>query len=268
MNRIKAVVLALAVGASTAACTRIETGSVGVRTDLSRQVERDELLAGSWNQTIVGDVTHFPIKDVQVTVNDMTPLASDNSTIADFDASVVYSITPDRVADIYIEKNRGFHATDEETGDVYLMYNYIRQVTRNAVYKVARRYESLRMADNRAEIERLMREEIVATLEAENLGSALNISQVLVRQITPAENIVASANQLVQAQNEQKRKEVEVRTAELEAQRIAALSANQDAIEYMNAQAQLMIAEGVRDGKVSTIVVPSDFRGMVNVTSR
>ena len=267
MNGMKKVVLALALGASAAACTRIETGSVGVRTDFSRQVERTELVAGSWNQTIIGDVTHFPIKDVQVTVNDMTPLASDNSTIADFDVSVVYSIAPDQVADIFIEKNRGFHAVTDD-GDTLLMFNYIRQLTRNAAYKVARRYESLRMADNRAEIERLMREEIVASLEQENLASALNISQVLVRQIIPAENIVESANMLVQAQNEQRRKEVEVRTAELEAQRIAALSANQDAIEYMNAQAQLMIAEGVRDGKVSTIVVPSDFRGMVNVTSR
>jgi hypothetical protein len=32
----------------------------------------------------------------------------------------------------------------------------------------------------------------------------------------------------------------------------------------MQAQAQLMIAEGVRNGKVNTIVIPSDFRGIVN----
>jgi hypothetical protein len=43
--------------------------------------------------------------------------------------------------------------------------------------------------------------------------------------------------------------------------------ANQSAssIAYMNAQANLMIAEGIKNGKVQTIVVPQDFRGMVNV---
>jgi hypothetical protein len=33
----------------------------------------------------------------------------------------------------------------------------------------------------------------------------------------------------------------------------------------MNAQAQMKIAEGIREGKVNTIVVPMDFKGMVNV---
>lgn len=36
-------------------------------------------------------------------------------------------------------------------------------------------------------------------------------------------------------------------------------------IAYMNAQATMMIAEGIRDGKVQSIVVPHDFKGIVNV---
>ena len=36
-------------------------------------------------------------------------------------------------------------------------------------------------------------------------------------------------------------------------------------IQYMQAQAQMKIAEGIAAGKVQTIVVPVDFRGMVNV---
>jgi hypothetical protein len=123
----------------------------------------------------------------------MTPLASDNSTVADFDMSVVYSVNPTSVAEIYTTKNRGFHAVTED-GDTLLMYNYIFQLTRNAAYKVARKYESLKMADNRAEIENLIRAEIVESLNEEKLGNSITISQVLVRQITPAESIVASAN--------------------------------------------------------------------------
>jgi len=145
------------------------------------------------------------------------------------------------------------------------MYNYIRQLGRNAAYKVARKYESLKMADNRAEMEQLIRQEIISQLAAEKLDGSITLSQVLVRQIKPAGNIVASANALVQAQNEQKRKEVEVQTAKLEAQRIAALNANRGATEYMAAMALQDIAEGVKAGKVQTVVVPYDFKGIVNV---
>jgi uncharacterized protein (DUF1697 family) len=121
------------------------------------------------------------------------------------------------------------------------------------------------MADNRAEIEQLVRQEINTQLVSEKLDGSLNISQVLVRQILPADTIVASANALVQAQNEQKRKEVEVQTAKLEAERIAALNANRGATEYMAAMALQDIAEGVKAGKVNTVVVPYDFKGIVNV---
>ena len=59
-------------------------------------------------------------------------------------------------------------------------------------------------------------------------------------------------------------KEVEVQTAKKEAERIAALNANAGAIGYMNAMANLKIAEGVANGKVQSIVVPYDFKGIVN----
>jgi regulator of protease activity HflC (stomatin/prohibitin superfamily) len=261
MNRIAKIAVLAGLMATTAACTRIETGEVGVRRSFDKTIETTELMPGSINQTMFGDVMTFPTKDVQVDVSDLTPLASDNSTVADFDMAVIYSINPGSVAELYIEKNRGFHA-DTEEGDTLLMYNYIRQLGRNAAYKVARKYESLKMADNRAEI---VRQEIVTQLASEKLDGAISISQVLVRQVKPAANIVASANQLVQAQNAEKQKQVEVRTAKLEAERIAALNANAGATKYMEATALVTIAEAVKEGKVSTIIVPYDFKGIVNV---
>lgn len=264
MNRYVKLAAVSALAIASAACTRIETGEVGVRRAFDKTIETTELMPGTVNQTIFGDVLTFPTKDVSVDITDMTPLAADNSTIADFDMSVIYSINPTSVAELYIEKNRGFHA-DTEEGDTLLMYNYIRQLGRNAAYKISRKYESLKMADNRAEIEQSVRLEIVNQLRAENLDGKIDISQVLVRQITPAGNIVASANALVQAQNEQKRKEVEVKTAKLEAERIAALNANKGATQYMAAMALQDIAEGVKNGKVQSVVVPYDFKGIINV---
>jgi hypothetical protein len=264
MNRFAKLAVVSLAALSVSACSVIKTGEVGVREGFDNQIQKDELLPGSFNQTLIGSVLNFPVKDVQVEINDMTPLASDNSTIKDFDMAVVYSIEPSSVAEIFIEKNRGFHAMTEE-GDTLLLYNYMGQLARNAAYKVSRQYESLKMADNRAEIEQKVREEIIRQLRAEKLDTAVNISQVLVRAITPADSIVASANALVRAQNENKQKSVEVQTAKLEAQRIEALNANAGATKYMEATAIVTIAEAVKAGKVNTIVIPYDFKGIVNV---
>ncbi len=243
-------------------CTRIETGEVGVRVGFDKQVQPGELLPGSFNQVIIGDVLTFPVKDVNVTLNDMTPVAKDNSTMKDFDAVVVYNINPQQVAELYSTKNKSFHA--EHKGDTYVMYNYIVQNARNAIYKAARKYEALDMADNREQMETIVREEIQKNLAEEKLDGSITISQVLIRNIVPADSVVESANALVRAKNEYKQKEVEVATARKEAERMAALANNSaSSIAFMNAQAALNISEGIKNGKVQTIVVPSNMTGLM-----
>lgn len=244
-------------------CTRIETGEVGVRVGFDKQVKPGELLPGTFNQVMIGDVLTFPVKDVNVTLENMTPVAKDNSTMKDFDAVVVYNINPQQVAELYSSKNRAFHAT-EKGGDVFLMYNYIVQNARNAVYKAARKYEALDMADNRSEMENFIKEEIVRNLAEEKLDGSLTISQVLIRNVVPADSVVASANELVRSKNELKQKEIEVKTAEAESRRMAALANNsQSSIQFMQAQAMLNISEGIKNGKVQTIVVPANFNALM-----
>jgi regulator of protease activity HflC (stomatin/prohibitin superfamily) len=263
MNRFAKLSLIAAAVALTSGCmTRIETGEVGVRVGWDKQVQQGELLPGSFNQTFIGDVLTFPIKDVNVTLNDMTPVAKDNSTMKDLDAVVVYNINPAQVAELYSTKNRAFHA--EFKGDTYVMYNYIVQNARNAIYKAARKYDALDMADARSEMEKFIQDEIVRNLAEEKLDGTIMISQVLIRNVVPADSVVASANELVRAKNELKQKEVEVQTAKKEAERMAALANNSSSsIAFMNAQAALNISEGIKNGKVQTIVVPSNMTSLM-----
>ena len=257
------VALLVLLAAGMTSCTRIETGEVGVRVGFDKQVKPGELQPGSFNQTLIGSVLTFPVKEVAVKVENLSPLAKDNSTMADFDVNVIYNINPPMVSELYTTKNRSFHEVDER-GDVHLMGAYIYTATRSAVYKAARNYESLQMNDNRAEIENQIRDNLIQSLANEKLDGAITISQVLVRQIVPAQSVVESANALVRAKNELLQKEVEVKTAEAEARRIAALNANKGAVEYMSAMALMNISEGIKNGKVQTIVVPVDFKGIVN----
>jgi regulator of protease activity HflC (stomatin/prohibitin superfamily) len=195
----------------------------------------------------------------------MTPVAKDNSTMKDFDLVVVYNINPSQVSELYATKNRAFHTVDR-SGDVYLMYNYIVQNARNAAYKAARKYEALDMADNRGEMENFIKEEIIRNLSEEKLDGSLNITQVLIRNVVPADSVVASANELVRAKNELKQKEIEVKTAEAEARRMAALANNSsNSIAFMRAQAELNISEAVKNGKVQTIIIPSNLTMLGNI---
>ena len=261
MKRILTLsILAAAVLAT--GCTRIETGEVGVRVGFDKQVQPGELMPGSFNQVLIGDVLTFPIKDVNVTLENMTPVAKDNSTMKDLDAVVVYNINPQQVSELYATKNKSFHA--EFKGDTYVMYNYLVQNARNAIYKAARKYEALDMADNRGEMEKFIQDEIVRNLADEKLDGSIMISQVLIRNVVPADAVVESANALVRSKNELKQKEVEVKTAEAESRRMAALANNSGAsIAFMQAQAMLNISEGIKNGQVQTIVVPSNFNALM-----
>jgi hypothetical protein len=260
-NTFKLLALSAVIVAATG-CTRIETGEVGVRVGFDKQVQSGELLPGSFNQTLVGTVLTFPIKDVNVTMDNMTPVAADNSTMKDLDAVVVYNINPQQVSELYSTKNKSFHA--EFKGDTYVMYNYIVQNARNAIYKAARKYEALDMADKRNEMERFIQEEIVRNLAEEKLDGAIMISQVMIRNVVPSDTVVESANALVRSKNELKQKEVEVKTAEAESRRMAALANNSgSSIKFMEAQAMLNISEGIKNGQVQTIVVPSNFNALM-----
>lgn len=224
-------VLAAAVLAT--GCTRIETGEVGLRVGFDKQVSTGELLPGSFNQTLIGSVMTFPIKEVAVKVDDITPQAKDNSTMKDFDLTVIYNINQAQVAEIYNSKNKSFHAV--HNGDTYLMYNYIFNAARNATYKAARKYDALDMGDNRTAMEQEIKETVTKTLADEKLDGTITITQVLIRSIIPADSVVASANELVKAKNEFKTEEVKVATAK---KRNESMQANPMAIPLLKAEAE------------------------------
>lgn len=249
--KVSAIVAALTLATG---CTRIETGEVGLRVGFDKQVSTGELLPGSFNQTIIGNVITFPVKEISVKVEDMTPLAKDNSTMKDFDTLVTYNINQAQVAEIYNSKNRSFHAVHD--GDVYLMYNYIFNAARNAIYKAARKYEALEMGDARQAMETEIKEQIIRTLAEEKLDGTIVIGQVLIRNIIPADSVVASANELVKAKNEYKTEEVKVATAK---KRNESMQANPMAIPLLKAEAEAdamrKLPDAIANFKGQTLVI-------------
>ena len=261
MKKMMMLVMAVAV---LSGCERIETGEVGLRIGFDKQVNTAELQPGSFNQTMIGSVLTFPVRDIALVLDDMHPQTMDNSTLDDMDITVIYSINPAAVGEIYTTKSRAFHSRDEQN-DILLMYNYLTTVSRSAAYKAAAKHDALKTISARAEIEADAAKFITAALADEKLDTSLTITKVQVRNIQPARNIIASANAVITAQNNLKAKQVEVDIAKKEAERLTLLSSNSQNVRYMEAKALQDIAEGVKEGKVQSIVVPYDFKGIINV---
>lgn len=249
-------VIALAAASMTGCLTRVETGSVGIRINASKEIQGSELMPGSWNQTAIGDVMIFPVKDIAISLENKSPMTSENTALADFDITVVYAINPSSVAELYSTKSKSFHAVEPD-GDMLLMYNYISTLVNNAAYKVVRNYTNLQAADNRQKIEEEIRHVVSEQLKTEKLDTALTLNVVQVRSILPNAAILQSATDLVASQNALKVKENEIKIAEAEAKRMQMLTANgNQAIAYMRAQSEMILAEAAREGKINTILLP------------
>lgn len=267
MNFLKLSLVAVAAVVATG-CSRIETGSVGVRLNASKQIEGTELLPGSWNQNIIGSILEFPTKDIVVDIQNKQPLTVENVALADFDISAVYNINPQSVAELYSTKSKSFHAVDSD-GDILLMQAYLTTTINNAAYKVVRQYKSLEVADNRDKIEQQIRDIVNEQLREEKLDSAIQLSVIQVRGVAPNAEILKSATEFVRSQNELKTKENEIKIAEAEARRMSALAQNsQQSIAYLNAQTNAKIADAIAAGRVQTILIPHGLTAFGNISGK
>ena len=73
---------------------------MGLRINLDKTTNAIERLPGSFGQTIIDSVLTFKIQDVAVAGGNMTPLASDNPSVKDFDMTVVYKANLSAVSEL------------------------------------------------------------------------------------------------------------------------------------------------------------------------
>lgn len=261
MNKLLLALMAVGV-VSVSACSRVETGHVGIRTTFNGTVEPEELGVG-FHQTLVGSVTTYVANEITWKIDNLTPQTKDRSNLEDLDLAYTYSVNPSMIGDLVV-KYKGRDAIDNN-GDRYPLALYVENVVKTATTDVVSKYDALEANEKREEIRTKIRDQAEAMFKEDGLNEAVNIHQVFVKNMLLSKSIMASANAVIISQNELKTKEFEVQTAKKEAERLVALSNNKANIDYMNAKSLSDIAEGVKAGKVNTIVVPFDFKGIVNV---
>lgn len=258
-------VIALAVLAAAASgCTRIETGHVGVRVTFNGTYEPQELGVG-FHQTVIGDVKTYIANEMRWEVKDLHPQTKDNTVLEDLDLMFTYSVDSASIAELIVK----FKGQDVEwKGDHYPLARYISNVVTTAASDVIGRYDALTANNNREMIRDQIKAQVDKILHEEKLDGKIHVHQLFVQNLMISKQLQASALAVITAQNELKTKDFEVQTARKEAERLEALAKNPTNIDYMRAKALADIAEGVKNGKVNSIVIPADFRGLLSVTGK
>lgn len=261
---MKKVALALlAIGfVSMSACTRVETGHVGIRTTFNGSIEPQELGVG-FHQTLIGSVDTYVANEITWKIDNLTPQTKDRSQLEDLDLAYTYSVNPSMIGDLVV-KYKGRDGVDDR-GDRYPLALYVENVVKTATTDVISKYDALEANEKREEIRIKIRTQAEAMFKEDGLQEAVNIHQVFVKNLQLSAAIMKSANAVIISQNELKTKDFEVQTAKKEAERLTLLANNKSSIDYMNAKSLSDIAEGIKTGKVQTVVVPFDFKGIVNV---
>lgn len=258
---LKLFIVAVAI-AMTAACGRIDTGHTGVRTNWDKTVDQQVVNPGPY-LSVTSEVQQYVTNEVTFEIKDLKPQTLDKSYLQDLDFSYTYKVTSNNLPALVTDfKNR----TAVQGEDYYPMGLYVDTQIRAAAFTAAGKFNAMDANSHRADIEKDIIQIITAKFKEEHLDGIINVSQVTIRNIEVDPKLQDAVVRQLNAQTDNKTKDTEIDSAKKENQRMEDLTqgASPAYIALLNAQSNMKIAEGIAAGRVNTIVVPSDFKGIVN----
>jgi len=271
MKLIKSIAILIALSTTLIGCGRIETGEVGVRTEVNKKVETEEVPQGFY-VAFLSSVDQFSIKEIPIELNDLTPKAKDNLSLRDFDVTVYYSTASNKVAELYI-KYQNQHEWNAE-GGVYLpAYRLVYGLVRGAAYDSIAQFDSLTIHTKRNDLEDKIKTRVQADLDQAE-PETFKVTRVVIRQVLTDPSIEESIQKAVQVEKaiEAKNKEVDLAKAEAarkreEAQGTAdynrkiAESLSDKLLQYK----QLEVQEKFAGAGTHTVIMPSNTPALINL---
>lgn len=262
MKFLKSLFLVMMI-AALAACGRIDTGHTGVRTSWNKQVQQEVVHPGMY-VAVTDSVQQYVTNEVTFEIKDLQPQTLDRSYLKDLDFSYTYKVDSTDLPNLVTTfKNR----TAVYGDDYYPMGLYVDTQIRAAAYTAAGKFNAMDANSHRSDIEKDIKTIVQSKFAEEGLDKVIHVSQVTIRNIEVDQKLQDAVVRQLNAQTDNKTKDIEIDTAQKEAKRMQMLTENsggQTYINLLNAQANMKIAEGIANGRVNTIVVPTDFKGIVN----
>jgi regulator of protease activity HflC (stomatin/prohibitin superfamily) len=251
-----------------AACGRIDTGHTGVRTNWDKTVDPQVVTPGPY-LSITSEVQQYVTNEVTFKIEGAHPQTADKSYLKDLDLTYIYKITSNDLPSLVTNfKNRTL--IDEKTDDYYPMGLYVDTIMRASLSTAVGEFNAMDANLNRSKIESETIRIASEKFKQEGLADVIHVSQATVTNVEVDPKLQEAVVRQLNAQTDNKTKDIEIDTANKETKRIEALqaagssAANAGYIALLNAQANMKIAEGIANGRVNTIVVPTDFKGIVN----
>lgn len=195
-------------------CGTVETGNVGVRTQFG-QVDQNEVQPGFY-MALVSSVTEYTAKETSVSINDLTPKASDKLMLKDLDVTVFYESNPALVAD-FVSSRSGMSAQLPDDRAVRPGYILIDKLARGASSSAVAKFDSQQLHTSREALENEIRTMLQGDLDASDPGM-FRITRVNISSLLTDSSIEDSIRSNIQAQNEVRTATERVRVREQEAE--------------------------------------------------
>ncbi len=197
------------------ACTRVETGEVGLRKTFSGAVEMEPLGVG-FHQAVVGQVLIFSAREVLVPVTNLHPVTQDKLPMEDVDVQFTYRPNPGSIPRLYTNYSSSYHVV--RGNEIFVMQSFIEQFVRSAVADAIAKYKALEVNDKRPEIVGLIQQDVNEKIAKEGLSKDLSVGQIVFTTVQIPKVIVQSTAQVVEAQNQAKAAEFTANVARVKAQ--------------------------------------------------
>lgn len=196
---MKEILALLALALALGACSRIETGEVGLRKSFDGTVQQ-EVLGTGFHQSLVGHVLVFSTREVLMPLKGLKPITADKLPMQDVDVQFTYKVEPASIPRLYVKYGQSYHLQDEN-GDIVPMLGMITQFVRSATSDAIAKYPALQVNDKRAEIVASIQADVAAKIKTEGLDKDITVGQIVFTNVSIPTSIVESTEQVVQAQN-------------------------------------------------------------------
>lgn len=271
MKFISRLFLIFVIVAVTAACGRINTGNVGVRTEWNKTINTEEIKPGFY-VAVFSSVDEYVTKETEMRIKSR-PKAADNLTLDIFDYSVFYTVNEAMVAEL-LKKYSGMTVYNE--GLHYPAYKLVARVVDNAGYKAAALTDSLQIHKSRELLATEIHDLVQSALDKSD-PNTFSITKVVVNNAVTDPEVEESIKSVIKMQKEAERKREEIAMAKNEAERVIEEARGQAEsirlineqltpafVQYQQVLATQAFADLNRQGS-HTVVLPSGMQPLINV---
>jgi hypothetical protein len=217
MNITRLITIVLA-AAALSACGKIHTGHAGVRTAWDGKVS-SSLEGEGFYTSWTSHVDEFSAKEIAIPLDNLTPKAKDNLSLAELDVTVYYKVKPEAIREIFV-KRTGMSTFSKEA-DVWLpAYSLVESVSKDRVADVVSKIDSLVIHTQRDTVAIESQREIQKALDATDPGM-FTITRVAVRGVKTDASIEQSIRNVVAKEKELETATLNVQVAQKNADAVA-----------------------------------------------